>query len=323
MTYIVDIWDALSVKYLNINEISSFRRIKIEKKYNYVALIKKRIFSDLWQRMKNFGEMKCPFIDLIDGPFIRIDRKCAIKPSKAIKTARLIARNSGFDILINNDIFFNENQNKLKRYLIAHELGHTFLFNTEIYPIKPLFSNNDNFHVESEIRNSIWKEEEDFSFEIGRYILAPTEYLPQVIPKEPSIQAFIDGLENFQIADEILGKRLFQDTYNWKNGESYWNDASLIIFKNHHSGQLSDECQYFHGTNYLEKIRDNYQLQSEIQSILCEIYPCDPNKKFQKNIDMNGLNWHIEILFPFTDSDGYILITPRLTEKNYTQTTLF
>lgn len=219
--YKEDIWQALSQVYLKDYEIIKYNREG--KRNEIIGLIKKRLFEDVWRRMQRYGETQPPFIISKNSKFLQKDRKAEIKETENVKFAIMEIKDGSFVIHINKNLGITQ-----KRTLIAHELGHTFLYNADKVPIEPYYYRNRSFDL-IEGALVIYKEE-GVIYEVGRHILVPSEILGKPLSHSPSLDAFMKACKTFLTTKDLMVRRLFWDTYNWEEKTNYWKNAVFIIY---------------------------------------------------------------------------------------------
>jgi len=205
-----DIWRILSRIYLTDHEIMKY--VRESKRNELVDLTKNRLFEDIWRRMKRWGEKSRPFInEPRESRFIKYDRKAEIIESENVEHAFMEIKPDGFLIFVNKN-----KPTTLKRTLIAHELGHTFLFNLNKNPIEPYYNKSQgNLYMPKD--SITYKKYEGLPYEIGRFILAPTEAIKMYVPKVPSLSRFLDACNAFRITKELMARRLLHDIDYWRN----------------------------------------------------------------------------------------------------------
>lgn len=225
-----DIWEALALKYLSEYEIWDYLLDKKGKRKHFVNIIKQRLFEDVWNRMKNNGENKNPFIESINSQFIGNDRRTVIYIDENTRNATLENNKTHFILRINKEVYNNKGSYKSRSYL-AHELGHTFLYNTDITPIQPYFKYpKGSLYFLSESKQDIYRKEEGLVFELALHILAPDEYMKRLVSPNPSLEEFINACEEFKITKEMMVRRLYWYVYNWNTGENYWSNSILYFY---------------------------------------------------------------------------------------------
>jgi len=314
--YKQDIWQALGRVYLTDYEIMQHGRKG--NRNEKTELIKRRLFEDLWRRMKNCKETTYPFIKSKNSKFLQNDRKVKIKETEDINFSIMEVKDDGFIIYVNKNLSIEK-----KRTLIAHELGHTFLYNTDKLPIKPYFNRNRRSDLIKSSQSVAYKEEEGFVYEIGRHILIPTEILEKTVPNNPSLSAFFKACKIFLTTKDIMARRLFWDIYDWSKKINYWKDAILIfcpiskIRRNKYTMPRGNK-EIFRG--YFLK---NFQLKERWQFIIPILkYSLNKQEKIINSETIKNLSWDkpfkfkgsefiIEMKYIPHDYRIYIMIYPR------------
>ena len=218
-----DIWRALSYVYLDEKELLLYAPIEHRKRL--VGLIKDRLFENVWSRMQKYGERTPPFIKSFDSRFLSIDRKVKIFQINEIERGKMSVSGNFFMIYINRNLSFKE-----KRTALAHELGHTFLYDVDSVPIKPYCDVTVRDIVAGNNREKLFDLQEGFVWEIGRYILIPSPALEKIVPRNPTINDFLDACKNFNVTKDVMARRLFWDVYDIDNGHNYWPYSALFIY---------------------------------------------------------------------------------------------
>ena len=215
---ISDVWEALGRVYLRDFEIMEYYRGGDRKKF--VNLVKKRLLVDVWRRMQRYGENKPPF--LINQNFIRNGCKAYIEEVDNVKCARMEVKDDAFIISINKNL-----RNTQKRTYLAHELGHTFLYNLDKIPIEPYYARERSLDL---VLENVYTYDEGLVYEIGRFLLIPSNILENYIPRIASINDFIRACETFVTTKDVMVRKLFWDIYEWNSGAKYWKDGFLIFY---------------------------------------------------------------------------------------------
>ncbi|MDZ7688647.1 MAG: hypothetical protein U5J64_07995 [Halobacteriales archaeon] len=214
------LWDALAYVYLTEEEL---RYYSIEDE-NPLSQIKQRIYDDIWKEMREYGEREPPFLSS-DSKYVKYGRKAKIIETNRVNTARMKVESNGFKIFINNDIW-----HRRKRTLIAHELGHTYLYDLDTEPIEPYYE-KDRVADYLRRREEMWHMDEGFSWDLARQLVVPTPVLDRYIPKTPSLYSFFRNTKKrFEITYSIMLKRLYWSTYNWDKGANYWNNSVFLVY---------------------------------------------------------------------------------------------
>lgn len=219
-----DLWQSLKYVYLKDTEISEYA-LDETRRIDMINLIKKRMFDEIWQRMNRSGEDKPPFLTCLNSKFLLEDRKVQIIESDEIKWAKTEVKGTKFLIYINKYINL-----KQKRTLLAHEVGHTFLYDTEKIPIAPYYTAGGPGHFFVSISSNLYNYHEGFAYEIGRHILIPSSVLNELVPKNPTIEDFFVACATFNTTKDVMARRLFWDIHDWNSKYNYWSDSVLIIY---------------------------------------------------------------------------------------------
>ena len=235
-THSSNMWEALSRIYLTTNEITE--TLPKENKKKFINIIKKRFFENIWEKMKNFGEKNPPFLKEPDFPLLCC--RAIIKETEAIQWGHLEIFDTHFIIHLNKNL-----SDARKRTVLAHELGHTFLYDLQSKPIVPLYIRERSLDL---LSPNIYSDDEGFVYEIGRFLLAPTKVLPRFIPQVPSLESFLTCCSLFQTTKDVMAKRLLWDIYNFDTEEKFWRNALLVFFPIHENGDL---CEIPKGNKYI------------------------------------------------------------------------
>lgn len=227
----MDLWEALGKIYLKDFEIMEYYREgdggnrKVRKKI--LSLIKRRLFEDLLKKMQQYGENEPPF--LMKQDFIRNECKAIIKEVEDVKFGRMDVGYDSFTIYVNKKLPYVQ-----KRTLIAHELGHTFLYDRNRYPLEPLYRRKSDvdllFTKDAKDVEYIYKADEGFIYEIGRFLLIPSGIMEKYIPRSPSIGSFMSACKTFLTTKDVMARRLFWDIYDWDEKTNYWKNSCFIIY---------------------------------------------------------------------------------------------
>jgi hypothetical protein len=76
----------------------------------------------------------------------------------------------------------------------------------------------------------LYKYDEGFVYEIGRFLLIPTYIMGKYISPIPSVNSFMEACDIFKVTKEVMARKLFWDTYEWDSGVNFWKDAFLILY---------------------------------------------------------------------------------------------
>jgi hypothetical protein len=210
------IWEGLGSKYLTNSELITAAS---GDKKNFVNLIKQRFFQDVWKRMKQHDQILPPF--LINYDFALNCCKARIEENENTEWGHLEIEPEGFRVLINKNLSKTK-----KRTVLAHELGHIFLFDLDKKPIKPYYERQRGL----DLLTNPYEIDEGFVYEIGRFLLIPSQIMKNYISEEPSLESFFKGCSQFQTTKDVMAKRLFWDKYDFEKFENYWSDALLIFY---------------------------------------------------------------------------------------------
>lgn len=210
--------EALSSVYLTDTEIAEYYRRRDRQRF--VDLVKQRLFETIWRRMAQYGEKAPPFLKMEE--FIRGGCKAYVKEMYGTKRAWMQVSTDRFIIYIDKTL--NDIQ---KRTYLAHELGHTFLYDSSRVPIQPYFEKQLSHNL---LEKNVYSRHEGLVYEIGRFLLIPSPVLADYIPRTASLGAFMRACETFQTSPDVMVRRLLWDTYDWQSQTSYWEDALLVIY---------------------------------------------------------------------------------------------
>jgi hypothetical protein len=320
-----NLWISLAKKYLSSDEIQN--AISSDDKKRFLNLIKQRLFDDAWTRMEYFGETKPPFIESINSKFLQFDRKISIIETDQINYAKLDAIENGFILKINKSK--NETQ---KRTLIAHEVGHTFLYDVDEIPIKPIFSRDRVSDYFEKDRHSLYSKEEAFVYEIARHILVPSNLLEKDLSLTPSLDMFLEscGKNHFHVSKDLMAKRLYWDTHNWDEELNYWPQSILLLYpisklSNNRPIPPAGNSEIFKGKDKkFKKIDVKLKMWNSFIPVL-HLATTSPNRTIiSKNLDLqpgfkdikiDGMNLFFEMRYSSIDQRIYILILPQEKEK--------
>lgn len=213
-----NVWEALSKLYLTDSEIID--NATKPDKTECVKTIKKRFFSNLWETMVKAGEVTPPF--LIRPEFPLHTCKSLIQESDHVQWGNLVLHDDHFVININKKL-----SELKKRTVLAHELGHTFLHDTQSRPIKEIYHRERSLDL---LSSNVYNADEGFVYEIGRFLLIPKKSIQHYIPKKPSLDAFLHSCSVFRTTKDIMAKRLFWDVIDFDRDEKFWDSALLIFY---------------------------------------------------------------------------------------------
>ena len=183
--------------------------LKADKPYNLINsnidLARKHVLEYVREQMIKHGELRPPFLKEPEkSKFIKSRKIVEIQYSNLEgRDGYLIVTNYGFKMLINNKL-----GRRRKRTVIAHELGHTFLYNINVTPPKPYYKSTP--------LEANWRNIEGPSFEIGREILAPEPWIKNYTRGlKPSIKLFNKLITIFDTTKTVMARRLVHDLKIW------------------------------------------------------------------------------------------------------------
>lgn len=186
-----------------------------------VGYFKEIVLNYVWEQMRRHGEIHPPFIRDDESNFVK-SRKVDIRDFDVKGSdGCLIPTDDGFSLLVKKGL-----EDIRRRGVIAHELGHTFLFDISKSP--PIAYYTPSVKAE-------WKNVEGPAYEIGRQILLPEQWLKEY-KKEPSILALYRLENTFKASKYILARRLVQDLHLWDvciffaNYSTATDDVQLLKF---------------------------------------------------------------------------------------------
>jgi hypothetical protein len=164
------------------------------------------VMDYVWQQMIENDEVTPPFLQNEKSAFIA-SRRVSIQYSDSVSShGQLVPSNDGFTMVVRQGL-----SEVRRRGVIAHELGHTFLFDIRENPPVPMYSNSDDPQ---------WNIVEGPSYELGRQILLP-EYWLRRDAIEPSIQNLFSLRSRFGASSYLIARRLVHDLGLW--------DACILI----------------------------------------------------------------------------------------------
>lgn len=213
-----DACEALAPKYLRDFELAEYYRDK--ERTRSVKLIKQRLFDDIWRRMQRYGEKEPPFLN--NQEFIHNGCRAHIKEVPGVKHAFMQVHASKFIVYVDKDL-----KDVHKRIYIAHELGHTFLYDLDKVPLQPYFERKRSSDL---LERNVYSRDEGLVYEIGRFLLVPSNVLDDYVPCAASLAALIGACETFATTTDIMARRLLWDIYDWQSGTKYWEDALVLFY---------------------------------------------------------------------------------------------
>lgn len=308
---IPDVWEALGRVYLRDFEIMEYYKERDRK--SYVNLIKERLFADVWRRMQRYRENKPPF--LINKNFVRNGCRAYVEEVDDVKWAMMEVKDDAFIIKINKNL-----RRTQKRTYLAHELGHTFLYNLDKIPIEPFYARERSLDL---IMKNVYTIDEGFVYEIGRFLLMPSNILENYIPRDASMNDFIRACGTFITTKDVMARKLFWDIYEWNSKAKYWKDAFLIFYPvsdlttNKKPPLPKGNDKIFRG-NFFKyfQIKKIWHILAEILYIalnrpkeLITLYDCKDLDSF-KPIKFKGIELRVEVKYVPKDYRIYLLGAP-------------
>lgn len=158
------------------------------------------VLDYVWNQMKLHGEEQPPFITNEASDFIGSRRAKVQEIDIQDSDGYLVPTVDGFNVYLRTGL-----EPHRRRSVLAHEIGHTFLFDTTESP--PRMRTRGSAGQE-------WRNVEGPSYEIGRQILVPSYWLKK-LAKEPSLSNFIQLKKIFQTTNHLLARRIVQDLKVW------------------------------------------------------------------------------------------------------------
>lgn len=283
----MDVWEILSKVYLHDFEIIKYH----SKRKDFVNLIKKKLSEVIWKKMIKFQETTPPFI-LEKSKFVINDRKTYVKKVSNVKYVEMKVTDRNFIVYINKDL-----PNTWQRTFIGHELGHTFLYNLEKYPIEPYIVSESYKNLFNNRLSNIYssKFDETFAYDIARILLIPERVLREYISETPSIDSFLVACKRFLTTNDIMARRLFWDIYDWEHKTSYWKNTFLILIPI--EGKVEDfsiDYKIFKG-NYFRNY--NYKKIKKLIRFLITDALKYPGKTLLFNNYKENCNWFTPLIY--------------------------
>jgi Zn-dependent peptidase ImmA (M78 family) len=165
--------------------------------------IKRNLLDYVWGQMRIYGERSPPVLKNLAASRFIASRKVEICFDKLQNVDGFLDVGSeGFKIFLRQTL--HENPSRL-RTVVAHELGHTFLFDINSKPITPLFSKQDS--------QNPWKAQEGLAYEIGRNILIPRQMLKVYCNLPQSIASFAELKKTFRTTSSVLARQLVSESF--------------------------------------------------------------------------------------------------------------
>lgn len=165
-----------------------------------------QVMKYVWELMRRHGEFSPPFLENPEhSEFIKSRMINEIKYGDNIDYhGNLVPNSDGFTLILKNGL-----SSVRRRNVIAHEIGHTFMYDLDGLPPKPFLPSDFS-----------WKYIEGPAYEIGRHVLVPDAWLIER-NHDVSLENFIVLLSLFQVSNDVLARRLIHDLELW--------DAILIV----------------------------------------------------------------------------------------------
>lgn len=212
-----DVCEALAAVYLKDYEVAEYYRRRDREKF--VSLVKQRLFDHIWRQMERYGEKAPPFLK--NQEFIRSGCKAHIKEVHGIKYPWMEVDANKFIIYVERDL-----KDVQKRTYIAHELGHTFLYDLDKVPIQAYFERGLSQDL---LEKNVYARHEGLVYEISRFLLVPSRILGDYVPHTPSLDAFMQACKTFETTPDVMVRRLLWDVYDWQSQARYWEGAFLLF----------------------------------------------------------------------------------------------
>lgn len=240
---------------------------------------------------------------ILDNYFPLTNVKSCIHNSDLAVHARLVNNESFFTIELKD--YGKMNDNRLQRFFIAHELAHTFFYNTEKIPF-----------IDYKIFSPGSKEIEFLCNRISRSILMPNLILSNKLNKVESPHDSNFSLDivnklctNFHVPSNVLLNRIIFDTgywnclflrfrnyeneeNNWKLREkympsSYWNNLKAYIPLEDQKKNKDNPNRYPSAKGKLKTVFNNVYAELKINKRLTKKFPLEaiadsPLKSFLK-----------------------------------------
>lgn len=173
-----------------------------ESREDLINNAKETLWTYIWNKMRRYGEIRPPFIENPQSSdFVKSQGVQEIITSDIEGNGYLLRKNGHFIIVIKKGL-----QETKKRTVIAHELGHTFFFDSNIKHIY-FYKNNSS--------RNYWRIIEGPAFEIGRQILIPKQSLSKWVSSSISIESFNDLRRKYKVSKNIMAYRLIHDLKLW------------------------------------------------------------------------------------------------------------
>jgi len=175
---------------------------QLERPLTGIEQHRKIVLDYVWNEMKRHAEDRPPFIADDRSHFVK-SRRVTIEDFD-VKNSHgcLLPTSQGFTLLVKKGL-----DDFRRRGVLAHELGHTFLFDLSQTP--PKMYNSQTLGPE-------WRNVEGPAYEIGRQILLPEACLTaQEYGRTPSIENLYELRRIFRASSYILSRRLVHDLHLW------------------------------------------------------------------------------------------------------------
>ena len=171
---------------------------------NSVTEIKGRILDYVWGQLRIHGEREPPLIKNPEkSKFVKSRRAKIVYVDMDKTDGHLDVRPEDFLIFVNKNL-----SERRKRSVIAHELGHTFLFDIENKPIKPYLQLSWS-------TKERWRSVEGLAWQIGRQILVPKVLLRKYCCSDPCVKLFEKLRKIFNVTTDVMARRLIHDLKLW------------------------------------------------------------------------------------------------------------
>lgn len=233
---------------------------------------KLNLLNYVWGQMRIHGERNAPVLkNPSESKFIKSRRTCIRYENMQKIDGYLDATDNGFVIVLSKEL----KKNPLRlRTVIAHEIGHTFFYDVNSTPVKPICPIEES-------QSCLWKTHEGLAYEIGRNILVPRQILKKYLHFTPSVRELLELKSMFRVTFPILARQLVQENF-WdayifrtnfdKNTSEYkppkrnWRFKSKNTFKNFnlnsHWKTIQEKLNLLESASFQVKLgRKNYLLE--------------------------------------------------------------
>jgi len=185
-----------------LGELYSGGHSNDESREDLIKNAKETLWTYIWNRMRRYGEIRPPFIENPQSSdFVKSQGVQEIITSDIKGYGYLLRKNDHFIIVIKKGL-----QETKKRSVIAHELGHTFFFDS---------NNKHIYFYENICSRNCWRFIEGPAFEIGRQILVPKQSLSEWVSSNISIEFFNELKRKYKVSKNIMAFRLIHDLRLW------------------------------------------------------------------------------------------------------------